>query len=94
MRTLLAQHMILERAAGLNEPSGLTLNADGTALYTFSDDTKAVFKLELKGRLSVSEFFLLEWMISRALQLVQMSGVCYLFKRKPMQSLGRSRQSS
>ena len=49
--TLIAQHRILDRAAGLNEPSGLTLNADGSALYTVSDDTKAIFKLDLKGRL-------------------------------------------
>ena len=42
--------------AGLNGPSGLTLNADGTAL-TVSDDTKAVFKLDLKGRLSISGSF-------------------------------------
>ena len=55
--TLIAQHRILDRAAGLNEPSGLTLNADGSALYTVSDDTKAIFKLDLKGRLCVSESF-------------------------------------
>lgn len=55
MLTLLAQHRILDRAAGLNEPYGLALNADSTALYTFSDDAKAVFKLDFKGRLSVSK---------------------------------------
>ena len=37
---LVDEHRILDEAAGLNEPSGLTLNADGTALYTVSDDTK------------------------------------------------------
>ena len=52
--TLISQHRILDRAAGLNEPSGLTLNADDSALYTVSDDTKAIFKLDLKGRLCVS----------------------------------------
>ena len=39
----------------MNEPYGLALNADGTALCTFSDDAKAVFKLDFKGRLSVSK---------------------------------------
>ena len=41
--SLISEHRILDKAAGLNEPSGLTLNHDGTALYTVSDDTKAVF---------------------------------------------------
>ncbi|MEC8214877.1 MAG: SdiA-regulated domain-containing protein [Cyanobacteriota bacterium] len=54
---LIDEHRILDEAAGLNEPSGLTLNADGSALYTVSDDTKAVFKLDLKGRLSISGSF-------------------------------------
>ena len=55
--SLIADHRILDRAAGLNEPSGLTLNTDGTALYTVSDDTKAIFKLDLRGRLRISESF-------------------------------------
>ena len=54
---LIEEHRILDEAAGLNEPSGLTLNADGSALYTVSDDTKAVFKLDLKGRLSITGSF-------------------------------------
>ena len=54
---LIDDYRILDKAAGLNEPSGLTLNADGTALYTVSDDTKAVFCLDLKGRMRVSESF-------------------------------------
>jgi len=54
---LIDEHRILDEAAGLNEPSGLTLNADGSALYTVSDDTKAVFKLDLKGRLSITGSF-------------------------------------
>jgi len=33
------------------------LNADGSALYTVSDDTKAIFRLDLKGRVSVSDSF-------------------------------------
>ena len=54
---LIDEHRVLDKAAGLNEPSGLTLNADGTALYTVSDDTKAVFCLDLKGRMNVSDSF-------------------------------------
>ena len=55
--SLIQEHRVLDQAAGLNEPSGLTLNHDGTALYTVSDDTKAVFQLDLKGRLSIAESF-------------------------------------
>ena len=55
--SLIGEHRILDKGAGLNEPSGLTLNTDGTALYTVSDDTKAIFKLDLKGRLRISESF-------------------------------------
>lgn len=55
--SLISEHRILDKGAGLNEPSGLTLNHDGTALYTVSDDTKAVFQLDLKGRLSVTDSF-------------------------------------
>ena len=55
--SLISEHRILDKAAGLNEPSGLTLNHDGSALYTVSDDTKAVFRLDLKGRLSITESF-------------------------------------
>ena len=55
--SLIKEHRILDKAAGLNEPSGLTLNHDGSALYTISDDTKAVFRLDLKGRLSIAESF-------------------------------------
>ena len=54
---LIEEHRILDEAVGLNEPSGLTLNHDGTALYTVSDDTKAVFQLDLQGRLRVSGSF-------------------------------------
>ena len=55
--SLIAEHRILDRRAGLNEPSGLTLNTDGTALYTVSDDTKAIFRPDLKGRLKISQSF-------------------------------------
>lgn len=54
---LLHRHRIRDPGLGLNEPSGLTLNADGSALYTVSDDTKAIFRLDLKGRVSVSDSF-------------------------------------
>ena len=54
---LLSRHRIRDPGLGLNEPSGLTLNGDGSALYTVSDDTKAIFRLDLKGRVSVSDSF-------------------------------------
>ena len=55
--SLISKQPILDPALGLNEPSGLTLNHDGTALYTVSDDTKAIFRLDLKGRVVVEESF-------------------------------------
>ena len=42
---------------GLTEPSGLALSRDGTALWTVSDDTRTVFKLDLEGRLVRGESF-------------------------------------
>ena len=54
---LLSRHSIRDPSLGLNEPSGLTLNRDGSALYTVSDDTKAIFRLDLKGRVSVADSF-------------------------------------
>ena len=54
---LIRRHRIADPGLGLNEPSGLSLNADGTALYTVSDDTKAVFRLSLKGKVSIEESF-------------------------------------
>jgi len=56
---LVHRQRIGDSGLGLNEPSGLTLNADGTALYTVSDDTKAVFGLDLNGRVLISESFFL-----------------------------------
>ena len=55
--SLINKHRIVDRALGLNEPSGLTLNHDGTALYTVSDDTKAIFRLDLEGHVTVEESF-------------------------------------
>ena len=49
---LISSHRIRDPGIGLNEPSGLSLNADGTALYTVSDDTKAIFCMDLEGRVS------------------------------------------
>ena len=54
---LMHRQRIGDPGLGLNEPSGLTLNADGTALYTVSDDTKAVFGLDLNGRVLINESF-------------------------------------
>ena len=56
---LVHRQRIGDSGLGLNEPSGLTLNADGTALYTVSDDTKAIFGLDLNGRVLISESFFL-----------------------------------
>ena len=36
---LLSRHQIRDPGLGLNEPSGLTLNRNGSALFTVSDDT-------------------------------------------------------
>ena len=52
---LISRHTIRDPALGLNEPSGLSLNADGTALYTVSDDTKAIYCMDLEGRVLNSE---------------------------------------
>ena len=57
---LLSRHRFRDPGLGLNEPSGLTLNADGSAIYTVSDDTKAIFRLDLKGRISVSDLFFID----------------------------------
>ena len=57
---LLSRHRIRDPGLGLNEPSGLTLNADGSALYTVSDDTKGIFRLDLKGRVAVSDSFCID----------------------------------
>ena len=52
---LISRHKIRDPGLGLNEPSGLSLNADATALYTVSDDTKAIYCMDLEGRVSISE---------------------------------------
>lgn len=49
-----------DQAAGLNEPSGLTLDAEGRSLFTVSDDTKAIFRIDLKGKLLITESFFVE----------------------------------
>ena len=54
---LLNRHRIHDPSLGLNEPTGLTINRDGSALYTISDDTKAIFRLDLEGRVSVGDSF-------------------------------------
>ena len=56
---LLSRHQIRDPGLGLNEPSRLTLNRDGSALFTVSDDTKAIFRINLKGRVSVTDSFIL-----------------------------------
>ena len=54
---LIRSHRIGDPGIGLNEPSGLTLNADRTALYTVCDDTKAIFCLDLKGQVLLQQSF-------------------------------------
>ena len=56
---LLEHHPISDAASGLNEPSGLALDRQGTSLYTVSDDTKIIFNLDLKGRIVPDSSFLI-----------------------------------
>lgn len=48
---------IRDPAAGLTEPSGLALSANGDAFWTVSDDTKSIFKLGLDGQLLLGDSF-------------------------------------
>ena len=57
---LLEHYPIRDVAIGLNEPSGLALNRSGSKLYTVSDDTKAIFNLNLQGKIITSSSFLVE----------------------------------
>ena len=57
---LVAVNAIGDQAVGLNEPSGLTLDAEDRSLFTVSDDTKAIFRLDLKGRLLMADSFFVE----------------------------------
>ena len=56
---LLEHHPIKDAASGLNEPSGLALDRQGTSLYTVSDDTKIIFNLDLQGRIISDSSFLI-----------------------------------
>lgn len=51
---------IEDKDAGLDEPSGLVLTEDGQGFWTVSDDTKAVFRLDLDGALDASRSFEIE----------------------------------
>ena len=55
---LLAHYPIRDAASGLNEPSGLALDRQGTSLYTVSDDTKIIFNLDPGGELTLIRHFL------------------------------------
>ena len=46
----LERFSIRDKKAGLTEPSGLALTAEGNGFWTVSDDTKGVFRLDLKGK--------------------------------------------
>ena len=48
---------IEDRDAGLIEPSGLALADDGQGLWTVSDDTKRVFRLDLEGKVQPDQSF-------------------------------------
>lgn len=49
--TYLKSFKIKNKKAGLTEPSGLSLSFDRNSLWTISDDTKKIFKLNLDGSL-------------------------------------------
>ena len=55
---LLHRQRIDSPVLGLDEPSGLTLNADGTALYTVSDDARTIPSCTSRARC---------WPVSRSL---------------------------
>jgi uncharacterized protein YjiK len=55
--TYLDHFKIENKAAGLNEPSGLALSHEKNALWTISDDTKKLFKLSLDGELEKDASF-------------------------------------
>ena len=57
---LLEHHPIKDTASGLNQPSGLTVNRQGSSLYTVSDDTKIIFNLDLEGRIIPDSSFLVD----------------------------------
>jgi uncharacterized protein YjiK len=56
---LLDHYQIRDIGSGLNEPSGLALNSKGSSLYTVSDDTKAIFNLDLQGNIITNTSFLI-----------------------------------
>ena len=55
--TYLDDFNIKDEDRGLNEPSGLALSNGRNALWTVSDDTKAIFKLSLDGDLKKDDSF-------------------------------------
>lgn len=55
--TYLERFKIKDKSLGLEEPSGLELSRDKTALWTVSDDTKKLFKLNLRGEIDKDESF-------------------------------------
>ncbi len=55
--TYLKRYEIEDREAGLIEPSGLALAPDGSGLWTVSDDTKRVFRLNLDGQVEPNASF-------------------------------------
>ncbi len=51
---------IEDKDEGLDEPSGLVLDLDGQGFWTVSDDTKAVFRLDLDGKIDSARSFAIE----------------------------------
>ena len=55
--TYLRRYEIEDKDAGLIEPSGLALAHGGWGLWTVSDDTKRVFRLDLEGKVEPNQSF-------------------------------------
>lgn len=55
--TYLDRHDIKDEEEGLTEPSGLVLSNGHDGIWTVSDDTEKVFKLDLEGQVVPSESF-------------------------------------
>ena len=58
--SLIGQYKIIDSQAGLTQPSDLALSLDRKTLWTVSDNTKAIFKLNLNGELIFNESFLVD----------------------------------
>ncbi len=57
--TYLNSFNIKDTSAGLLEPSGLVLSNKGNALWTISDDTNKIFKINLTGQVKKKKSFII-----------------------------------